>query len=592
MPKQVLETDIEKATSEYNVSEDWQVFMDICDRIKTMPNGPKDSLKCIMKRVNHQIPHVALQALTLLQTCVSNCGKQFMLEVSSRDWCNNAKNVITRGHEKVSQRLREMIKKWAEDEFKEDPQLALIGQFYKRLKQDGYGFEFGATDKPNSTLAASLVQTPKPRSEDDVSFKEDLELAIAMSLQTADTNQGQKTSSGGSSSAGGASSLYPTFSAPQLSYEETELFQVRALYDFEAAEDNEMTFKTGEIFAVLDNSDENWWKGKNHLGVGLFPANFVTSDLTPPESKSEKKVRFSDVSNDQPQSNQVVSSPQVQTQNLIVKRKTVIDENHLDSTLSMLKNASPNEVGDEEENIASMEDTCKEMGPLIEKKILETDRRKDDLGDLNDKFLQALQMYQQLMKEPMVAPQPPPPQPMAHMQQMHGGHMYHSMGYQQPHSLPAAGVDPNYQYQHYGAATQGYASLPPPQYQVTDPRQYQTSQQQPHSLDSYDANKIAKQQQSPAQQSHPSYALPQTQGAQPPTSQYAQTYQQPMAQQSMGNTPQGYTTQQPNYQQSPQPQQHENYYTQQHQPAYSAGYTTGYEQQQQQPVYHQQPVFQ
>lgn len=53
----------EKATSEKNVSEKWGMIMEVCDKIGTSSMGAKESLKIIIKRLNHPDPHVVVQAI-------------------------------------------------------------------------------------------------------------------------------------------------------------------------------------------------------------------------------------------------------------------------------------------------------------------------------------------------------------------------------------------------------------------------------------------------------------------------------------------------------------------------------------------------
>ncbi|XP_062566054.1 signal transducing adapter molecule 2-like [Saccostrea cucullata] len=373
-PSTPFDGDVEKATSEMNTEENWAVIMDIVDKVNTT-NGSKDCLQSIAKRLNHRVPFVAMQALTLLDACVNNCGKPFHLEISSRDFISECRTLINqKAHPKVAQRLKLMIKKWAESkEFRDEPTLSLIPSFYNSLKSEGVDFSDQDAPVKKSTQLSSNPDVANSQQEED-----DLAKAIALSLRESEKSTTKTTSlypTGFNSSA-----IYATSSKPK------EVRKVRALYDFEAAEDNELTFKSGEFISVTDDSDTNWWKGFNHRGEGLFPANFVTSDLTvePEESKAEKAVSFKE---------------EVQVLDFESDEVT-IDEGKIDEVLQLIQNADPTgETQPDSTEMLRLENQCSRMGPLIDTELEKIDKKHASLCELNSKVVEAMQLYHNLMKE-------------------------------------------------------------------------------------------------------------------------------------------------------------------------------------------------
>jgi hypothetical protein len=55
----------------------------------------------------------------------------------------------------------------------------------------------------------------------------------------------------------------------------TSALIVKALFDHEGEDEDELTFSTGDVIEVIDQSDEGWWRGRFNGAEGLFPANYV-----------------------------------------------------------------------------------------------------------------------------------------------------------------------------------------------------------------------------------------------------------------------------------------------------------------------------
>ncbi|XP_034395885.1 TOM1-like protein 2 isoform X2 [Cyclopterus lumpus] len=150
---------VERATDGGQQNEDWTLNMEICDIINETDEGPKDAMRALKKRLgaNKNYREVML-ALTVLETCVKNCGHRFHVQVANRDFIDGVLVKIispkTNPPTIVQDKVLALIQAWA-DAFRSSPDLTGVVHIYEELKRKGIEFPMADLD------ALSPIHTPQ-----------------------------------------------------------------------------------------------------------------------------------------------------------------------------------------------------------------------------------------------------------------------------------------------------------------------------------------------------------------------------------------------------------------------------------------------
>ncbi|KAG7507113.1 TOM1 2 isoform X1 [Solea senegalensis] len=149
----------QRATDGSLQSEDWTLNMEICDIINETEDGPKDAIRAVKKRLNgNRNYREVMLTLTVLETCVKNCGHRFHALVTSRDFVDGVlvKIISPKNNPPtiVQDKVLALIQAWA-DAFRSSPDLTGVVQIYEEMKRKGIEF-------PMSDLETlSPIHTPQ-----------------------------------------------------------------------------------------------------------------------------------------------------------------------------------------------------------------------------------------------------------------------------------------------------------------------------------------------------------------------------------------------------------------------------------------------
>lgn len=141
-------------------TENWGLNMEICDFINNTEDGARDAVRAIRKRLHANMCKnnaIVMYTLTVLETCVKNCGHNFHVLVCSKEFVQDLVKLIGSKFDTpqiIHERILALIQAWA-DAFRGHPDLQGVVQVYEELVTKGVTFP--ATDLD----ALAPIITPK-----------------------------------------------------------------------------------------------------------------------------------------------------------------------------------------------------------------------------------------------------------------------------------------------------------------------------------------------------------------------------------------------------------------------------------------------
>jgi signal transducing adaptor molecule len=361
---------IAKATDENLTSENWEYIMDVCDKVTTEDSGAKDAVASMIRRLAHRNANVQLYTLELANALSQNCGAKMHRELASRAFTDallrlaNDRNT----HQQVKAKILERMQEWAEM-FK-DPDLGIMNDQYHKLKSQNPNLH-----PPSAPSKSRLTDLDRQKEE------EELQMALKLSIQDK-ASQAQAKSAQQASSAVGPSQSQPAAQQQTVPSGTTAatVSRVRALFDFQATDPDELQFRKGDIIAVLESVYKDWWKGYLRGQTGIFPLNYVEklADPTPEELHREAQMEaevFAEIKN-------------------------------VEKLLTLLSTSSSELNVRENEEITKLYNSTIAIRPKLIELIGKYSQRKDDFTQLNERFIKSCRDYENLLDVSMRPQQP------------------------------------------------------------------------------------------------------------------------------------------------------------------------------------------